>query len=217
MLLTPPPSLARRSFANISGPNSSISTAGRPTERRTKGGVAESSLSSPLLEGAIAEGDNEEDDDDRAGVLPKEPLLSQEKELPSGDPSGRRGSWSVSDFRRNSENISLVTGNSGLNVTFSGLNYAVNAPKNTRSDPDGMLRILSNAEGRASAGEMVALMGASGAGKSTLLDILAGRKTLDKNATLTGTLLFNGSEVREYECARSEATPNNALAARENF
>ena len=180
--------MTMESFANV-GQGSSF--AGRPTSQHVKGSLVGSTLSSPLL-GEIPEDNDDEGTDLNPAV--NTPLLDSEKELPAGNPSGRRGSWSVADFKRNSENISLVTNNTGLNMTFSGLNYAVHAPDNTKSDETGMLSILSATEGRAGAGEMVALMGASGAGKSTLLDILAGRKTLDKKTKLGGTLLFNGNK-----------------------
>ncbi|KIY98282.1 ABC transporter G family protein, partial [Monoraphidium neglectum] len=52
--------------------------------------------------------------------------------------------------------------------------------------------VLQDVYGRASPGEMQALLGPSGAGKSTLMDILAQRKSV---GTLTGQLLVSGRPV----------------------
>ncbi|GMI10474.1 hypothetical protein TrLO_g8347 [Triparma laevis f. longispina] len=173
------------SFANA-GPPSSL--ASRPTSNQRPTDLP----TSPLLERVENDTIPEDSEVEPSQPLLNAPLSPSGSELPVGNPEGRRGSWSVDDFKRNSENIQLAT-QRGLNVTFSSLNYSVHAPTNPKADQNGMLHILSSVEGRAASGEMVALMGASGAGKSTLLDILAGRKTLDKTTTLDGVLLFNGA------------------------
>eukprot|EP01031_Cornospumella_fuschlensis_P040015 gene40015-48752_t len=53
-------------------------------------------------------------------------------------------------------------------------------------------RILSNVSGKASPGELVAIMGRSGAGKTTLLDVLSGRL---ESPSLAGQLTLDGRHI----------------------
>ncbi|KAF8067234.1 ctr9 [Scenedesmus sp. PABB004] len=70
------------------------------------------------------------------------------------------------------------------------------------STPTGTKTVLKEVWGKASPGDMLALMGPSGAGKSTLMDILAGRKSV---GTLTGAVLVNGAPRRQQDFARKTA------------
>ncbi|KAG1673764.1 hypothetical protein FOA52_002333 [Chlamydomonas sp. UWO 241] len=71
--------------------------------------------------------------------------------------------------------------------------------------------VLQGVYGRASAGEMQALLGPSGAGKSTLMDMLACRK---KVGDLTGSLLLDGSiaSPRAYIKRTSYVPQDDAFA-----
>ncbi|RKP00957.1 hypothetical protein CXG81DRAFT_1071, partial [Caulochytrium protostelioides] len=62
-------------------------------------------------------------------------------------------------------------GTRALPMTWKHIDYSVQ---------DGKLQLLSDIEGYAVPGKMVALVGASGAGKSTLLDCISRRKTTGK-------------------------------------
>eukprot|EP00941_MAST-03F_sp_MAST-3F-sp1_P000482 g482.t1 len=68
-------------------------------------------------------------------------------------------------------------------IEFRKLRYTVLAPR-------GKLTLLTDVDGFAMPGQMVALMGPSGAGKTTLLDVLADKKT---GGTVTGTILVGNS------------------------
>jgi len=124
-------------------------------------------------------------------------LTVDSRELPMGDPQGRRGSWNVSDFKRNSDGleniVNMNTSGDVISLTFSDISYAVKVKSDHGgASEDGYLTILNGVSGRIQPGEMVALMGASGAGKSTLLDLVAGRKKADKNTLISGDIFFNG-------------------------
>lgn len=57
-------------------------------------------------------------------------------------------------------------------------------------------QILSNISGKASSGELLAIMGPTGCGKTSLLNILAARVSLSgsTNAALSGSVLINGAQ-----------------------
>ncbi|KAK9820341.1 hypothetical protein WJX72_009201 [[Myrmecia] bisecta] len=76
-----------------------------------------------------------------------------------------------------------------LSLSFKGLNYYVDLPKELSTDPEKlgpraadvngkkMLQLLRECSGAFRPGILTALVGSSGAGKTTLMDVLAGRKT----------------------------------------
>ncbi|KAD2106515.1 hypothetical protein E3N88_41824 [Mikania micrantha] len=72
-------------------------------------------------------------------------------------------------------------------LTWEKLGVAVSSSNGYRS-------VLTDANGYAKPGEIVAIMGPSGCGKSTLLDSLAGR--LASNTRQTGRILINGRKSR---------------------
>ncbi|KAL8234627.1 hypothetical protein R6Q59_020727 [Mikania micrantha] len=76
---------------------------------------------------------------------------------------------------------------SGAFLTWEKLGVAVSSSNGYRS-------VLTDANGYAKPGEIVAIMGPSGCGKSTLLDSLAGR--LASNTRQTGRILINGRKSR---------------------
>jgi len=59
----------------------------------------------------------------------------------------------------------------------------------------GERQILKSISAVINPGEVVAIMGPSGAGKTSLLNILAGRVSADRQKTITGRVLLDGSEI----------------------
>jgi ABC-type multidrug transport system ATPase subunit/ABC-type multidrug transport system permease subunit len=89
---------------------------------------------------------------------------------------------SVESYRQSS---GVVEESQGCHLVFHDVSYKVPSGQN----PAEEVSILKNITGRASPGEMVALMGSSGAGKSTLLDILSQRKD---TGVIEGSITYNG-------------------------
>eukprot|EP01035_Chromulina_nebulosa_P019573 gene19573-25474_t len=75
----------------------------------------------------------------------------------------------------------------GITLEWSHIKYIIPSGANGETKT-----ILNNLHGKASPGELLAIMGTSGAGKSTLLDALAGR-LISKG--LSGHILSNGQKV----------------------
>mmetsp|Transcript_9178 Transcript_9178/g.8199 ORF Transcript_9178/g.8199 Transcript_9178/m.8199 type:complete len:606 (+) Transcript_9178:83-1900(+) len=75
----------------------------------------------------------------------------------------------------------------GITLEWSHIKYVIPSGANGETRT-----ILNNLHGRASPGELLAIMGTSGAGKSTLLDALAGR-LISKG--LSGQIISNGQKV----------------------
>eukprot|EP00040_Diaphanoeca_grandis_P013572 m.68672 g.68672 ORF g.68672 m.68672 type:complete len:1487 (-) comp23981_c0_seq2:64-4524(-) len=96
----------------------------------------------------------------------------------------------------------------GAYFSFENLSYIVDVPPSDKL-PDGKLQLLTEVNGYATPGMMVALMGTSGAGKTTLLDVLARRKT---SGTIRGKILVNGvlqDENFSRICGYVEQTDNH--------
>lgn len=75
-----------------------------------------------------------------------------------------------------------------LVMTFSDVCYSVDMPADMAADsgqPKGSkLQLLHSVSGAFRPGVLTALMGVSGAGKTTLMDVLAGRKTGERQPVL---------------------------------
>jgi ABC-type multidrug transport system ATPase subunit/ABC-type multidrug transport system permease subunit len=92
-----------------------------------------------------------------------------------------------------SEDNNLVTVGSkiydlSLRLTWRNLSYSYKKGKKEVS-------ILKSVSGHANSGEILAILGASGCGKSTLLSILADQMRSQSNATSSGSLYLNDSNV----------------------
>ncbi|KAL2918015.1 hypothetical protein HK105_202429 [Polyrhizophydium stewartii] len=84
-------------------------------------------------------------------------------------------------------------------VAARGLAVAVTAPRTPLDLVTGRrpprAQVLNDVSFSASPGQVIAIMGASGSGKTTLLHALAGRI---HNATLTGSILFDGRDPQPF-------------------
>merc|ERR1711937_708628 len=81
-----------------------------------------------------------------------------------------------------------VGNNAHGSLVFKDLSYTVKSGICSRKSK----RILTNVNGFACRGQMVALLGPSGAGKSTLLDVLADKKT---SGVVEGKIFFDGDPI----------------------
>eukprot|EP00928_Gymnodinium_smaydae_P086947 TRINITY_DN7132_c0_g3_i1.p1 TRINITY_DN7132_c0_g3~~TRINITY_DN7132_c0_g3_i1.p1 ORF type:complete len:650 (+),score=131.60 TRINITY_DN7132_c0_g3_i1:69-1952(+) len=86
---------------------------------------------------------------------------------------------------------------SAVNLEWRDLSYSIADKK----APDGRKWILQPQNGRASAGELVALMGPSGSGKTSVLNALAGRLPITRGARFAGSLTVSGVPKAELPCA----------------
>merc|ERR1712170_130261 len=89
----------------------------------------------------------------------------------------------------------------GATLTWSALNVEVTIP-----DPDSNKKfrtpkvqknILTNINGEAKSGQLIAIMGASGAGKTTLLNVLSNQNM--KGLQCSGAVLLNGKSVNNIQ------------------
>ena len=98
-------------------------------------------------------------------------------------------SETLSTTNRKIESISLV---------WEDLNFSIRAKDTVKSNFFRPVyknkRILRNLYGRASSGELLAIMGPTGCGKTSLMNVLAARVAdiSAANAKLTGAILVNG-------------------------
>eukprot|EP00659_Diplonema_papillatum_P013022 gene13022-20083_t len=75
-----------------------------------------------------------------------------------------------------------------LTMTWKDMHFTVKTKT-------GETELLSNISGKASPGELLAIMGPSGAGKSTMMNVLASRAPYGK---ATGSLMINGHNPKQY-------------------
>jgi ABC-type multidrug transport system ATPase subunit len=58
-------------------------------------------------------------------------------------------------------------------------------------------QILNDAYGYVKPGELVAIMGPSGSGKTSLLNVIAGRLSLSKGSSFSGSITVNGKKLKK--------------------
>ena len=97
---------------------------------------------------------------------------------------GRYGAIQLGD-ESDDENSKLMADHKPAALQFENVSYSINGKQ-----------ILSDVQGQAKPGQIMAIMGASGAGKTTFLDILA-RK--NKRGTVNGDFYVNGEKVTDND------------------
>ncbi|KAL8681770.1 MAG: hypothetical protein Q9186_002159 [Xanthomendoza sp. 1 TL-2023] len=115
----------------------------------------------------------------------------------------------------NRNSVSDIEGSAGIKghldnskiKTFAWKNVEVNRANDVKA-----ISIISNVNGVASAGEIMAIMGPSGSGKTTLLNYLAHRSRL-KTLQVSGALSVNGSPISttDFQSISSYVEQEDAL------